>query len=441
MIFPFYHNDNKAYTIDDANYDYGRIVVAECNWNHKYATLCELVSDCPEMKQLTRPCVVEALNDLATLPNTSSLDPKKWFLRVTSDWCLEVADPCICNDWDRYVVASEEDNNPWPLDQKVRWACSTDWLYCIDIEEAWPQLLIWRPSGPNGPFINPSMPTTTCDTWAYFVKLKSTNWKRVVDYDCEQANKPHHAKCIFLAQSWRAAVSSKNRTVRYVAPWAESTHKPQASDWDDTNSYIEWDWEVNGTEAFKKPRDCGFIRIVTPWMYTVSFSTYITCWQVLHSIRCWIYYNSWDGMKEINDIKYQCWEYRSDRTDDWGRPHIRYVTINRMWPDEWDQEKYNKNASYGGWWWVGRTLDNTWLPFARTYHINVTRDTELYFVVKPDMRWVDPRLQIENDRDDRYFIEVSWVKDSANPYGAATTIEITRQSDAILWDRLKPLED
>ena len=442
MIFPFYHNDSKAYTIDDANYDCWRIIVSDCNWSHKYATLCELVADCPEMKQLTRPCIVDALNNLSTLPNTNSLNPKKWFLRVTTDGCLEVADPCICNDWDRYVAATPDDNDPGTLDQKVRWSCSTDWLYCIDIEEAWPQLLVWRPSGPHGPFINPSMPTTECDNGSYYVKLKKSNsgdW--AVDYDCEQANKPHHAKCIFLAQNWFAHDSCQNRTVRYVVPWASSQYKPVAWEWDDTNSYIEWDWSVRWTEAFKKPKNNWFIRITTPWIYEVSFSTYITFWQVLHSIRCWIYADEWDWMHEINDIKYQCWEYWSDRTDDWGRPHNHNVTINRLWPDEWDEEKFKKNASYSWWWWVGRTLDNTWLPFSRSYQIIVRNETELFLVVKPDMRWVDPRLITENDNPDRYLIKMSWVEDLSNSYWASTTVEITRLSDAILEDRLKPLAD
>lgn len=438
MIFPFYNNDEKAYTINDANYWCWRIIVADCDMWHKYATLCELVADCPEMKQLTRPCIVNALNDLRNLPWTNSLSSNKWFLRVTTDGCLEVADPCICNDWDRYVAATDNDNSPWTLDKKVRGSCSFDWLYCIDIEEAWPSLLVWRPSGPNGPFINPSMPSGQCPEWEYYVKLKWSTWHWTVDYECEQTNKPQYAKCIYLAWPGMAATSAQNRTVRYVVPWANSAYKPVDTWSDDANSYIDWDWSVVWTDAFAKPKTNGVITITKAWVYEVAFSTYITFWQVLHSIRCGIYADSWSWMHEINDIKYQCWEYWSATNDDWGRPHISDVTINRLWPEEWDQEKYTKNADYGGSWWVGRTLDNTWLPFARTYIINVSQPTELFMVVKPDMRWVDPRLDPDVDREDRYRIAVSWASDW-NPYWASTTIEIARLSDVVLSDRLKPL--
>ena len=63
MIFPFYNNDKKAYTIDDANIGCNRVIVSDCNNWHKYASLCELIADCPSVKQLTRDCVIDALKN------------------------------------------------------------------------------------------------------------------------------------------------------------------------------------------------------------------------------------------------------------------------------------------------------------------------------------------------------------------------------------------
>ena len=54
------------------------------------------------------------------------------------------------------------------------------------------------------------------------------------------------------------------------------------------------------------------------------------------------------------------------------------------------------------------------------------------------MRWVDPRLIPAFDKDDRYRIGISWAL-GWNPYNAATTIEISRLSDAVREDRLRPL--
>ena len=51
--------------------------------------------------------------------------------------------------------------------------------------------------------------------------------------------------------------------------------------------------------------------------------------------------------------------------------------------------------------------------------------------VKPDMRWHDPRTIDENDKDDRYYVEVTWW--DWNPYWAATTIDIAR-----VWDSVHP---
>lgn len=428
MKFPFYNNDEKAYTIDDANYDCWRIIVADCDMWHKYATLCELVAECPEMKQLTKPCIVNFLNNPKA--DTKWLTADKWFVRVTSDGCLEIADPCICNNnWDRYVAASDWDNDPGPLDRKVKWSCSYDGLYCIDIEEAWPQTLVWRPSGPNWPFINPELPDWSCEKNPHVV-MKKSGWKWVVWYECPDVSaKPQYARCVYLA--WRAATSCKDRTVRYFVTRADSTSKP-IDNWsrDNANSYINWDWMVWWTaEAFSKPSTYWVININMPGIYEIAFSTYVTFWQTVHSIRCWLYYDNWEWPKEINDIKYECWEYFAPGWEWTGNDP---AVINRMWPDQWDPAIYTDD--YKKIWW---TLENTWLPFARTYVLNITTPTEIFMAVKPDMRWHDPRTIDENDKDDRYYVEVTWW--DWNPYWAATTIDIARVWDSVHPSRIVPL--
>ncbi len=445
MKFPFYHNDEKAYTIDDANYDCWRIIVADCDMWHRYATLCELVADCPEMKQLTRPCVVTALNDLNLLPWHNTLSTDKWFLRVTPSWCLELADPCICNE-DKYVIATDQDNNPWPLDTKVKWSCSYDWLYCIDIEEAWPQTLVWRPSGPNWPFINPALPTSACPSWeAYDVKLVADwdKWEWKVQFECpEQSDKPQYAVCVYngtwiastpccMWQTWTDGLQYRIwRTVRYYATRASAPFKPIDSMEDEANSYIDWDWLVKWTpEAFARPDSYWVIKIIQKWIYVISFSAYVTFNQVMKAIRCWLYAKTWvwTWFKELNDIKYETWEYR--RT--WY-PEV----FNRTWPDAWNKDKFVQNSLDSNWqtlrWWALWTLDATWLPFSRTYVLNVTEDTELAMVVKPDTRWIDPRLIKSQDSDDRYKLHIEWWVDN---YWAVTSIEIARVWDLVTESR------
>lgn len=451
MKFPFYHNDEKAYTIDDANYDCWRIIVAECDWWHKYATLCELVAECPDMKQLTRPCIVSFLNDLTNPKyNPKNLDPEERFLRVTSSWCLELASPCMCNQ-DKYVVATEWDNDPAPLDEKVKWSCSYDGLYCIDIEEAWPQTLVWRPSGPNWPFINPELPGSACDSWEpYDVKLKSVWWEWKVDFECpEQDDKPQYAKCTYvwvwiaatpccMPVKWTDGESYRVwRTVRYYATrkdWA----KPIDPGTDEANSYIDWDWFVAWTsDAFDSPNpnDYWIIKIKQKWIYVISFSSYITFNQVMKAIRCWLYAKTSadSSFHELNDIKYETWEYR--RT--WY-PEI----FNRTWPDTWNKEKFvrnsldSNNVSLPR--WALWTLDATWLPFARSYVLNIKNPTEIAMVVKPDTRWIDPRLDKDLDTDDRYKVHIEWWSEE-NPFWAITTIEIARVWDLVVDSRLVSL--
>lgn len=425
MKYNFYWD----YTIDDADAECWRIIINDCWNNHRYATLCELIQDCPSVKQLTRDCVVNFLNNLdSPTYNPSNISANKRFLRVWNNWCLEIADPCVCNDWDRYVAATDNDNDPGPLDRKVKWSCSHDWLYCIDIEEAWPQTLVRRPSGPNWPFINPALPTWECDDGsAYIVKLRN-NWSKWnVEFDCpEQDEKPQYCRCVW--QVGRASTSCKDRTVRYFLPHYSCAMKPIDSWQDDAQSYIAWDWMCMWTDAFDSPKTYWVITIKKPGIYEIAFSTYITFYQTLHSIRCWLYYNNWSWPVELNDIKYQTWEYWSE----WN-PEV----FNRCWPEEWDKDKFKKNWEwrYKWAWW---TMENTWLPFARTYVLNVTEETEILMAVKPDMRWVDPRLILDEDYDDRYYIQVEWAGSSA--YWAVTTIDIARIWNSVHPSRLKPID-
>lgn len=423
-IFPFYNNDDKAYTINDADFECWRIIVADCPNSHRYATLCELIQDCPSVRQLTKDCVVNFLNNPTSYSNW--LPQNKRFVRVTSEGCLELADPCICNDWDRFVAATDADNNPGPLDRKVKWSCSYDGLYCIDIEEAWPQTLVRRPSGPNGPFINPALPSHECADWKWYnVKLVKDWWEWAVDFECpEEDTAPQYCRCIW--QVGRAATSCKDRTVRYYLPHRDCDIKPVDSMVDDAESYIDWDWNCTWTDAFGAPLSYWVVTINKPWVYEIAYSTYITFWQTLHSIRCWLYYNDGSWPKEINDIKYQTWEYWTE----WN-PEI----FNRCWPEEWDKEKFIKNWEWR-YKWAAWTIDFTWLPFARTYVLNVVNTpVEILMAVKPDMRWTDPRLMLENDQDYRYYIQVEWQGSSA--YWAVTTIDIAKVSNSVHPSRMK----
>ena len=432
MKFPFYRNEDKTYTIDDANYECGRVIVADCPNSHRYASLCELIEDCPGIKQLTRPCIVDALNDLQTLGQQSGLSPEKRFLRIWADGCLEVANPCICNDWDKYVIATDDDNDPGPLSTKVRWSCSDDGLYCIDIEVGWPKTLVWRPSWPNWPFINPEMPSCP-DSDSAYVKLKKQWWKWVVDYKCEEIDQsPEYLYAIHVGE-WTWFKNSHKKALRYFAS-LNNSETPIITD--PTASWISWSWEVRWSDAFWPARWLGVFQILKLWMYEISFSAYIESWyyvsNIINAIRCWIYTSlklSWwnvGDFYELWDIKYEFAEWISKYIWDteWK--------INRMHPQKRDASQFYKN---GG---DGIATDLSWFPFTRTYILNVARPIEIALRVGTDMRYQDIR-RIDPDPE-LFNIHISSTTETHSPANAAVCrIECTRLGDAVVDGRIKPI--
>lgn len=96
-----------------------------------------------------------------------------------------------------------------------------------------------------------------------------------------------------------------------------------------------------------------------------------------------------------------------------------------MHPDKFDPKKRSHNYRFGAW-----TIENTGLPFGRSYIINVDKPgLEIFLRYKPDMRYVDPRLVQENDSDDRYNIILEGA--NGNAYGAGTNITIAKIDEAI----------
>lgn len=423
MKFPFYWNEEKTYTIDDADFDCWKIIVADCPNSHRYATLCELVEDCPSIKQLTRPCIVEALNDLQKLWTQSWLDPKKRFLRIWADWCLEVANPCICNEWDKFVIATDDDNDPGPLSSKVRWSCSEDWLYCIDIEVGWPKTLVWRPSGPTGPFINPDMPE--CETESAYVKLKKNWWKWKVSYECIEEDKDPDYLYAFVTQWWKWNQNCFWKHISYYAPsiidqshiqWIEITPTWKSTEW---QSYINSQWSVRWTDAFWTPTRRWVFTIKKPWLYSVTLSCYVKFWNVtVNAIRWWLYVSRLNSVSyaEMWDVKYET--FAEDPTQGWR--------INRMHPQTWNPWEFNRN--YHCW-----AMDFQWLPFSRTYLLNVANPIEVALRITPDMRYIDARMINPESYSSVYNIEIDSWKDYAS---ANCSIEAIRIDDVVHQDRL-----
>jgi len=244
-VFPFYHNSDTSYTIDDANYDCMKVIVGSCDWGHKYMSICELMATC-DVNQLTRQCIIDALNDLTSVEWYDDVDSDKRFLMVTSDWCLKIASPCICDDWDRYVAASDEDNNPWTLDTKVKGSCSYDGLYCIDIERWWPSTLVRRPSGPNNIFTRAEDPDDVCENWeCYTLKACRTWGEWAVSYECDITQEPQYLKAIY---TWGiSATNCKWRTVRYFAKHLNAAGPTDTWTEDDSESYFTGDWKIQAT--------------------------------------------------------------------------------------------------------------------------------------------------------------------------------------------------
>lgn len=413
MKFPFYRNEDKTYTIDDANYECWRVIVADCPNSHRYATLCELIEDCPGIKQLTRPCIVEALNDLQKLWQQSWLEPQKRFLKIGSDGCLEVANPCICNEWDRLVVATDEDNDPGPLSTKVRGSCSEDWLYCIDIEVAWPKTLVWRPSGPNGPFIDADTPE--CDVDTAYVKMRKTGGKWKVEYECVTDDTwPDY---LYAYHSWWETYDScsprgrspENNSTIYYAVNNTCTNKPTWQEY----SHFSWWRFIEATDAFEPVSTNSYwvFKITKPWIYYITFSTMVSSLyysNIWHALRAWLRFWVNNYFVEWWDIKYEAWGVN-------GR-------LNRMHPQNWDPWLFMQNHS----WW---TSDFSALPFSRTYILNVQSvPIEVAMVVKPETA-IDARIVDDADNDNIYKLSISWA--SYWEYTVNTSIEVVRTADAV----------
>lgn len=418
MIFPFYQNQNKSYTIDDTNIWCERVIVSTCDNSHKYVSLCELLEDCPGVKQLTRPCIVNALNDLTTLNGYANTDPDKRFLRVTANGCLEVASPCVCDTGDRKVAASEWDTNPWPLTEKVKGSCSYDGLYCIDIEEAWPQTLVWRPSGPNGPFINPKMPSNTnCNSDCLNVQLCKVGGKWEVDYLCPEET-PTSQYLLAIWMWGKTTAPCKRRTVRYFAKHRNSPWPIDAGTEDSSESYFDGDWIVKGTSAFAAPKSYGVFRIVEPGIYNISYSCYVTGNQTCNAIRAGIWNDAPGRPVEMWDFKYQWGEVHNP-----GSAYYNNPPFNRLWPDPWNKEKFSNNYTAYGW-----TMEQTGWSFGGSYNINVWKTgVEIYLAVKPDMRNIDPRIQQGADMNERYTMTLEGA--DGNAYGAATCIQVVKVAE------------
>ena len=422
MEFPFYWD----YSINDANFGCERVIVWECpdeSWkwgSHRYATICELIQNCPSVRQLTRSCVVDALNNLTGLSGFKETPADKRFLMVDPNGCLKIASPCPCGDWDRYVWATAGDTNPWELDKKLRGSCSYDQLYCIDIEKAWPGILVFRPSWPNGPFINPKLPNADdCDQNCMDVIICNNDGKREVDYRCEEPKTWEYCKAVF--SGGESARSCKGKTIRYFL----SPEKSNRPDYDIDSklwvSYIKWDWKVRGTSAFGKPSSYWVVRITKPWVYLARFSIYSNFSSVSWATRAGLWIDYGDGPQELNDVKYQGQEYYPP-----GHPLHQKSPFNSTFPEPYNTAKATRNNTADG----VMALNFTGLPFTSTYTLNVVNaPVELYLCIKPDMRVDDARTIKANDVDSRYFISVGGYLSDA--YSSPTSLEVVRVSDAI----------
>jgi hypothetical protein len=286
--------------------------------------------------------------------------------------------------------------------------------------------LVWRPSGPNGPFINPDLPNCQ-DSDSAYVKLKKQGGDWVVDYKCEEIEtSPEH---LYARHRWgQWFQNSYKKALGYFATtnrsWTPAITDPTASG-------IWWWWDVIWSDAFWPAKWIGVFQILRPWIYALSFSAYIEAWyltsNVVNSIRCWLYqsqvldqWNVWD-FYELWDFKFEWCNW----TEYWWWLSWQF---NRMHPQNWDAAQFYKN------WWTGVATNLSWFPFARTYILNVWVPIEVGFRVWVDMRYIDVRWI---DPDPELFnIHIS----SASEYhetsnSAACRIDCTRLWDAVVGSR------
>jgi len=274
-IYDFYN----WYTIDDNNINCWRIIVADCDGNHHYESICDLINLCTtHSQQLESDCVVDFLNNL-------DQEQAWYFLRVDSSHCLEAVELTIPMET-CVVKASNDDGTCWYLIEKIRPA------WCINISLEWPASDRYLEISCTGP-------TNITDLWdvsgwIYWPCDNATNAFIRKVMTVQTSNNTIQSECEYkwmwsLYLWWDIDITNPellpNQSVSHRLVWWLDKYE-----WDNwltrsksvgASVKIRWGWAGNAVTSFKVPANWvyriwikGNIR-VNPWvqalrLYVVS---------------------------------------------------------------------------------------------------------------------------------------------------------------------------
>lgn len=399
------YNFYNWYSIDDSNISCDSIIVAECptSWsdmpNHVYKSICELIADCPAIRQLTNDCIVDFLNKDRSWTYDWN-NPK--FLKLKSNWCFEWWTlECPCSD--ELVKASSCDDEAWYLNEKLEWWESSDWLYSIDVNLDSCNRLRIEPEWPSNTYIKAwNVPSE----WSWNIRYKNGNIYYEEDLDTDTTSNISYARRYH--NGWSCLVPTNDWwTVWWANQWNISSDDQRIFMWTTklvwTKDIIKWSWH-------------HIFWLTRPWVYQINLNSSVRIWSDnntsseswVFAIRAWIITDWWwtytqrYAGKTCWDVKYQARVY-SDRINDF---YPAWSSQSEVWP------------------LTARHLELWIMSFCSSYMLHVesaSADSPVWicYRVRYDTRvWWDPRnvnwqpetveLRLCSDWDDEPWTMTTW---------------------------------
>lgn len=318
MKYDFYN----WYNIDDSDIWCDKVIVSQCpeSWsdmpNHVYKSICELIADCPAIRQLEKDCVVDFFNE----DWSNQYNPKvPKYLKLNSSWCLEWS-PVDCPCEDEKVKAMACDNEAWYLIDKLIWHTSNDWLYSIEVEKDSCSAVWLTPTWPNNPYTREkNFPTT----WTWDIKYK--NWKIIYEPSLDPETWSNSSYAVWYHQGWKSTIPTedwstswfKNSSTSVLDWYSFSNDSAPLLQW--TKDIIKWKWK-------------HLFWLTRPWVYVLAFNCCIIIrwynwasdWtKNVVAIRAWLILDSWQSKYVWRTV----WDFKYDRADGISFP-LQYVSFN-----------------------------------------------------------------------------------------------------------------
>lgn len=408
MIKPFYSN----YTIDDSWIWCEKVIVSKCDvpwsWmpNHEYKSICELIADCPSVRQLTNDCIVDFFNsDWSKVYDTTV----QKFLKLKSNWCLEWA-PVVCPCWDELVWATKDDPNPWYLVDKIVW--DENWPYKITISPKWSSTLVATPFWPNNIFTNfKDWDIAECGKTDIWATLRIRNWQ--LETVCNDEISHSYAKWVF---SWGSCIIP---TWQHIDIYVTNTNDHWAAPY-----VFEWNASLETTPDVKAGSWIYLFELTQPWIYVVNCNSTVRniteAW--LQAIRWWLLVRQFQDDWTYKAVEF--WDFKYD-----SRTYTNYV--NDFAPDEFNNDYLN---------WE-RNLELAIMSFNTTYTIAVSetsasKPVKIWFHVRVDTHLHDHRAETANQQLKEIELELTNDSKTVWPRTTITCVRVSEYPASWLIQRL-----